>query len=87
MMTLAVLQLNFKQTCQAVQNIVPFFQDFHQASKKNQAFGGTSPSDWIQKNAKPLYVFWKISKNWLLVLKNSLTKTIDNQLVILFSTA
>jgi IS4 transposase len=87
MMTLAVLQLNFKQTCQAVQNIVPFFQDFHQASKQIQVFGGTSPSDWIKKNAKPLYVFWKISKNWLLILKNSLTKIIDNQLVILFSTA
>lgn len=87
MMTLAVLQLNFKQTCQAVQNIVPFFQDFQQASKQIQAFAGTSPSDWIQKNAKPLYVFWKISKNWLLVLKNSLTKTVDSQLVILLSTA
>lgn len=87
MMTLAVLQLNFKQTCQAVQRIVPFFQDFYQLSKQIQAFGGSSPSDWIQKNAKPLYVFWKISKNWLLILKNSLTKDVDNQLVILFSTA
>lgn len=87
MMTLVVLQLNFKQTCQAVQNIVPFFQDFHQASKQVQTFEGTSPSDWIKKNAKPLYVFWKISKNWLLILKNSLAKNIDNQLVIFFSTA
>lgn len=87
MMALAVLQLSFKQTCQAVQNIVPFFQDFHQASKQIQAFEGTSPSDWIKKNAKPLYVFWKISKNWLLVLKNSLTKHVDNQLVMTFSTA
>lgn len=87
MMALAVLQLSFKQTCQAVQNIVPFFQDFRQASKQIQAFEGTSPSDWIKKNAKPLYVFWKISKNWLLVLKNSLTKHVDNQLVMTFSTA
>jgi len=73
MMTLAVLQLNFKQTYQAIQNIVPFFQNFHQASKQIQAFDGISPSDWIKKNAKPLYVFWKISKNWLLTLKNSLS--------------
>jgi IS4 transposase len=87
MMTLAVLQLNFKQTCQAVQNIVPFFQDFHQASKQIQVFGGTSPSDWIKKNAKPLYVFWKISKKWLLMLKNNLTKNFDNQVLILLSTA
>jgi hypothetical protein len=64
-----------------------FFQDFHQASKQIQVFGGTSPSDWIKKNAKPLYVFWKISKNWLLILKNSLAKTIDSHLVIAFSTA
>ena len=87
MMTLAVLQLNFKQTCQAIQNIVPFFQNFHQASKQIKVFEGTSPSDWIKKNAKPLYVFWKISKNWLLTLKNTLTKNVDNQLVIAFSTA
>jgi cephalosporin-C deacetylase-like acetyl esterase len=63
MITLAVLQLKFKQTCQAVQNIVPFFQDFQRASKQIQTFGGTSSSDWIKQNAKPLYVFWKISKN------------------------
>ena len=40
MITLAVLQLNSKQTCQAVQNIVPFFQDFHRESKQIQTFGG-----------------------------------------------
>jgi hypothetical protein len=27
LLTLAVLQLNFKQTCQAVQNIMLFFQE------------------------------------------------------------
>lgn len=85
LMTLAVLQLNFKQTCQAMQKIVPFFQHFHQASTQMQAFEGSSPTDWIQKNAKPLYVFWKISKNWLLILKNALAKNLDNQLVIAFS--
>jgi hypothetical protein len=87
MMILAVLQLNFKQTCQAAQNIIPFFQQFHQQSKQIQNFTGTSPSDWIKKNAQPLYAFWKISKNWLLILKNNLTKIFDNQIVTILSTA
>ena len=85
-MILAVLQLHFKQTCQKMQKIIPFSKNFDEASEQIKLYKGHSASDWIKNNAKPLYIFWKISKNWLTALKNSLTKVVDNQLFILFST-
>ena len=35
-MTLAILQLNFKQTCQEVQHIVPFFKIFIRRVNKHK---------------------------------------------------
>ena len=80
MMTLAIFELNMKQTCKCIENVVPFFQNLHQKIKNFTTFEGYSPAEWIKNNASPLYEFWKISKNWLLILKNSLGKVADNQL-------
>lgn len=80
-MTLAILELNLKQTCQNLQNISTFFQQIDIKSKEVLDFKGLSPSNWIKNIAQPFYIFWKISKNWLIILKNSMTQVLDNQII------
>jgi hypothetical protein len=73
-----VLQPNFKEIYQVIQNIVPFFSRFSPSKYANINIWRYISARFDPKNAKPLYAFVEISKNWLSVLKNSLTKTIDN---------
>jgi transposase len=86
-MTLALLELNLKQTCQAIENIGCFFKDYDTKAKQVYQFKGQSPSNWIKNIAQPFYTFWKISKNWLIVLKNNLTQIFDSQVIKALSTA
>jgi hypothetical protein len=85
MMTWAILELNFKQTCQALQTVNTFFSLVgKQKNISNER--NISPSSWIKNIAKMFYPFWKISKNWLTLLKNSLIKIPDDNLFRSFAT-
>lgn len=81
LMTLALLLLKFKQDSQK------------QVTKKRIRSGKTeqlkeaNPSEWIRKITEIFYDGWKISKSWLLIVKNSLTKTIDTELLMLLNSS
>lgn len=71
LMTLALLLLKFKQQRE------PTAKKKKAKVEKNEA----KPSEWIKKISEIFYESWKISKKWLLIVKNSLSKAIDNELL------
>lgn len=71
LMTLALLLLKFKQQRE------PKKKRKTEKAEKNEA----NPSDWIKKISEIFYESWKISKKWLLIIKNSLSKVVDNELL------
>lgn len=76
LMTLALLLLKFKQDSQKQET---------KKSEKEEELREVNPSEWIRKITKIFYDGWKISKSWLLIVKNSLTKTIDIELLTLLN--
>ena len=46
-----------------------------------------SAAEWIKNISKIFYKSWKISKNWLIVVKNSLAKVLDSQLLKLLNSS
>ena len=44
-----------------------------------------NPSEWIKDIAKIFYKSWKISKNWLTVVRNYLAKVVDDELLTLLN--
>jgi hypothetical protein len=50
--------------------------------KKDEA-GEANASEWLRKVSEIFYESWKSSKNWLLTVKNSLSKAVDNELLTL----
>ncbi len=46
-------------------------------AEKNEA----NPSEWIRKISEIFYESWKISERWLLIIKNSLSKVVDHELL------
>ena len=73
LMTLSLLLLKFKQQRE------PKPKKKTEKAKKNEA----NPSEWIKKIGEIFYESWKISKKWLLIIKNSLGKVADNELLTL----
>jgi Transposase DDE domain len=73
LMTLALLLLKFKQQRE------PRQKKKVEKAEKNEA----NPSEWIKKVSEIFYGSWKISKKWLLIVKNSLSKVVDNELFTL----
>ena len=73
LMTLALLLLKFKQQRE------PGQKKKRKKAGKNEA----NPSEWIKKIGEVFYESWKVSKQWLLIIKNSLSKVIDNSLLTL----
>lgn len=73
LMTLCLLLLKFKQQTEPKQKQKPA------KAEKNEA----NPSEWIKKIGEIFYESWKISKKWLLIIKNSLNKVVDNSLLTL----
>jgi len=71
LMTLCLLLLKFKQKNEPVE------PEKKEKEKKNQA----SAADWIKQISQIFYESWKISKRWLLIVKNSLSKVVDNNLL------
>ncbi len=80
LMTSAILLLKFKQDCQSWQEKILTLQG---ATEKNQA----NPSEWIKKISEVFYESWKISKNWLLIVKNSIAKVIDNETLTMLNSS
>jgi len=58
-------------------------QTAEETGEKNQA----SPSEWIRKIGEVFYESWKISKNWLLIVKNSIAKVIDKDLLTMLNSS
>jgi hypothetical protein len=79
LMTLAILMLKFKQDCQKERT------KEKEKSAEKKARQETNPSEWIREITKIFYDGWKISKKWLLIVKNSLAKEIDNKLLTLLN--
>jgi len=80
MMTLAILLLKFKQDCQ---NSEEKKQTAEESGEKNQA----SPSEWIRKIGEVFYESWKISRNWLLIVKNSIAEVINKELLTMLNSS
>lgn len=79
LMTLAILLLKFKQDCDGLKK-----PKREKSAEKNEE-KEVNPSEWIRKITKIFYDGWKISKKWLLIIKNSLAKAIDNELLTLLN--
>lgn len=71
LMTLGLLLLKFKQEKE------PRQKKKRKKAEKNEA----NPSEWIKEISEIFYESWKISKRWLLIIKNSLNKLVDNELL------
>lgn len=79
LMTLAVLLLKFKQDGQRLK------KPQSQKSEEKNEDREINPSEWIRTITKIFYDGWKISKKWLLIVRNSLAKEIDNKLLTLLN--
>ncbi len=81
LLLVAVLMLKLKQECQKLEKEA----EKPEVESKKSATDRQSPSEWIKDIAKIFYKSWKISKNWLVVIRNSLAQTVDYQLVKLLN--
>ncbi len=78
LLTTAILMLKFKQSNQ--EN-----EDLEEKVEEKREKKGLSPSEWIKEIGKIFYKSWKISKNWLLIVKNSLNQIVDYELLKLLN--
>jgi Transposase DDE domain. len=81
LMSVAILMLKLKQHCQELEKEV----EKAEAAKEKREEDSRSPSEWIKSIARVFYKSWKISKNWLIVVKNSLAQVADYQLLKLLN--
>jgi len=81
LMSVAILMLKLKQDCQELEKD----EEKEEARQEKSGKNLLSPSEWIKNIAKVLYKSWKISKNWLVVVKNSLAQGVDYQLLKLLN--
>jgi hypothetical protein len=72
-LTVSLLLLRFKQQHERKKK---------KRLKKDEA-GEANASEWLRKVSEIFYESWKSSKNWLLTVKNSLSKAVDNELLML----
>jgi hypothetical protein len=79
LLTLAILLLKLKQNCQRKEKKKRPVRE-EKIEKKQE-----SPAEWIRKISEIFYESWKISKNWLLIVKNSLSKVVDNELLTILN--
>lgn len=88
-MTLVLLQLRLKQTCQRIhiqtQKKIDQIQEKQPDIESFISYFGKDPSKFIENIAQNFYLAWKISKRFLQILNNSLSKTIDNQMIEIFA--
>ena len=86
-MTLAVLLLRLKQACQARGKTAVKKAGWARKAAEQSVMRAESPPEWIRNIAQVFYEAWKISKNWLVILKNSLAQVVDNRLLDLLNSA
>lgn len=88
-MTLVLLQLRLKQACQRIhlqtQKKIDQIQEKQPTIESFIAYFGNDPSKFIEDIAQNFYLAWKISKRFLQILNNSLSKIIDNQMIEVFA--
>lgn len=78
LLTTAILMLKFKQSKQET-------EESEENVEEKREKKGLSPSEWIKEIGKIFYKSWKISKNWLLIVKNSLNQIVDYELLKLLN--
>jgi hypothetical protein len=78
LLTTAVLMLKLKQSSQETEEL-----EENVEGKREKK--GLSPAEWIKEIGKIFYKSWKISKNWLLIVKNSLNQIVDDELLKLLN--
>ena len=82
LLTLAILLLKLKQNCQRQ----PKKKRPKALKKKEPPIKKEEhPSEWIRNISKIFYESWKISKSWLQIVRNSIAKVIDNELLALLN--
>ena len=74
LMITVVLLMKLKQDSQEIEE-----KEGNEAEKREK--DTQSPSEWIKEIGKIFYKSWKISKNWLIVVKNKLTQIVDYELL------
>ena len=77
LMMTAVLMMKLKQDCQELEKKEEQKENNGEKRDKNKL----NPSEWIKEIGKIFYKSWKISKNWLIVVKNKLTQIVDYELL------
>ena len=82
LLTLAILLLKMKQKCQTRGKRK---KKKEAESKKQREKKELGASEWIKNISEIFYESWKISKRWLLIVKNSLSKVIDNELLTMLN--
>ena len=81
LMITAVLMLKLKQESQELEVKEEEKENEEEKSEKNSL----NPSEWIKEIGTIFYKSWKISKNWLIVVKNKLTQIVDYELLRLLN--
>lgn len=84
LMCVALLMLKLKQTCQAREKKAARKKEKIRCPKKKEE-ETRSPSKWIKNITQIFYESWKITRNWLTVVKNSLAQPADYSLLKLLS--
>jgi hypothetical protein len=82
LMTLAILLLKMKQKCQRTKKRKRQKEAVKTEKLEKKEL---NPSAWIKNISEIFYIHWKISKRWLLIVKNSLSKVIGNELLTMLN--
>ena len=81
LMVTAVLMMKLKQASQETEED----GEKKEVEKEKREEKSVNSSEWIKDIGKIFYKSWKISKNWLLIVKNSLTQIVDYELLRLLN--
>lgn len=81
LMTLAILLLKFKQDCQKAE------KNKTEERKEKAEQPLVRATEWIKNIGEIFYESWKISKKWLLIVKNKMTQVIDKELLMLLNSS
>lgn len=89
LMIVAILQLRFKQFCT---NYAQFTSNNNTYDTQNTGnieqfitYWGHNPSVWINSITKAFYKYWKIGKHWIIKMRNSITKQLNYETILLLS--
>lgn len=81
LMMVAILMLKLKQASQKLKKEAEKEAEKKAIAKAKSKEKSRNPSEWIKDIAKVFYKSWKISKNWLIAVKNSLAQVADYEIL------